>query len=118
MTELPLRLLLGPGPSNVHPDVLAAMAEPLVGHLDPEFLDRVDEVQSRLRSLFGTENRLTIPLSATGSGGMEACFANLVEPGDAVVVGIAGVFGERMCDVATRLGARVTRVEAEWGTVL
>jgi alanine-glyoxylate transaminase / serine-glyoxylate transaminase / serine-pyruvate transaminase len=118
MTKLPHRLLLGPGPSNSHPDVLAAMADSAVGHLDPAFLECVEQLQQRLRALFGTENRLTIPLSATGSGGMETCFQNLVEPGDAVVIGVAGVFGERMCEVASRQGARVTRVDAEWGTVL
>lgn len=118
MIALPARLLLGPGPSNVHPDVLATMAQPLVGHLDPAFLDVADEVQDRLRRLFGTENALTLPLSATGSGGMQACFANLVEPDDAVVIGVAGLFGERMCDVATRLGARVTRVDCAWGEAL
>lgn len=112
------RLLLGPGPSNVHPRVLAAMAQPLLGHLDPAFLALVDEAQERLRRVFGTSNPLTIPLSCTGSGGMEACLANLLEPGDAAVVGVAGVFGERMCDVATRIGARVTRVDAEPGSVL
>jgi len=112
------RLLLGPGPSNAHPRVLAAMAQPLLGHLDPVFLALADEVQERLRSLFGTANRLTLPLASTGSGGMEACFANLVEPGDAVVVGVAGVFGERMCDVAGRLGGVVTRVDAEPGRAL
>jgi alanine-glyoxylate transaminase/serine-glyoxylate transaminase/serine-pyruvate transaminase len=116
--SLPHRLLLGPGPSNVAPRVLAALAEPLLGHLDPVFLSIVEEVQARLRRLFGTENRLTIPLSATGSGGMEACFVNLVEPGDAALIGVAGVFGERMCDVAARLGARVARVETEPGTIL
>lgn len=118
MTMLPRRLLLGPGPSNVHPAVLAAMAQPIVGHLDPAFLDLADAVQASLRRLFGTTHPRTLPLSATGSGGMQACFANLIEPGDAVLVGVAGVFGERMCDVATRLGARVHRVEAEWGRVL
>jgi alanine-glyoxylate transaminase / serine-glyoxylate transaminase / serine-pyruvate transaminase len=112
------RLLLGPGPSNVHPAVLAALAQPLVGHLDPVFLAELDEVQDRLRRLFQTENRLTIPLSATGSGGMEACLANLLEPGDPIVVGVAGVFGERMCDVAGRIGGRVVRVETEPGTAL
>jgi alanine-glyoxylate transaminase/serine-glyoxylate transaminase/serine-pyruvate transaminase len=116
--EMPRRLLLGPGPSNVHPRVLRAMSQPLVGHLDPEFLAVLDEVQERLRDLFGTRNALTLPLSATGSGGMETCFVNLVEPGDAVVVGVAGVFGERMCEVARRVGARVTRVETSWGTPL
>lgn len=111
-------LLLGPGPSNVHPRVLQAMAQPIVGHLDPAFLRVADEVQERLRQLFGTANRLTLPLAATGSGGMEACFTNLVQAGDRVVVGVAGVFGERMCDVATRLGGVVTRVDTDWGTPL
>ena len=118
MSQLPERLLLGPGPSNVHPRVLAAMAQPLVGHLDPAFLAVLDEVADRLRRLFGTTNRLTLPLSATGSAGMEACLVNLLEPGDEIVVGVAGVFGERMCEVATRAGARVTRVETEPGTAL
>jgi alanine-glyoxylate transaminase / serine-glyoxylate transaminase / serine-pyruvate transaminase len=114
----PPRLLLGPGPSNASPRVLAAMSQPLLGHLDPAFLAIMDEVQQSLRLLFGTENPLTLPLSATGSGGMEACFANLLERGDAAVVGVAGVFGERMSDVAARIGARVTRVETEPGTAL
>jgi alanine-glyoxylate transaminase/serine-glyoxylate transaminase/serine-pyruvate transaminase len=112
------RLLLGPGPSNVPARVLAALAQPVVGHLDPQFLALMDEVQERLRRLFGTASPLTLPLSATGSAGMEACLVNLLEPGDAVVVGVAGVFGERMCDVAARAGAQVTRVETEWGTAL
>ena len=112
------RLLLGPGPSNVHPRVLEAMAEPLIGHLDPEFLALLDDVQGQLRSLFGTENEMTLPLSATGSAGMEACLVNLLEPGDEIVVGVAGVFGERMCDVASRIGARVTAIRAEPGTIL
>ncbi len=116
--RLPRRLLLGPGPSNVHPRVLAAMSQPLVGHLDPAFLALLDEVQSRLRGLFGTRNASTLPISGTGSAGMEACFVNLVEPDDEVVIGVAGVFGERMCEVARRHGARVTRVEAEPGTSL
>lgn len=118
MTTLPQRLLLGPGPSNVHPRVLAALARPLLGHLDPAFLALADEVQERLRRLFGTGNRLTIPLASTGSGGMEAALANLLEPDDTALVGVAGVFGERMCDVAGRQGARVVRVDAEWGTAL
>ncbi len=112
------RLLLGPGPSNAHPRVLSAMARPLLGHLDPEFLALVDEVQASLRQLFATSNPLTIPLSTTGSGGMEACLANLLEPGDRALVGVAGVFGERMCEVASRIGAEVSRVDAEPGTVL
>lgn len=115
---MPRRLLLGPGPSNVHPRVLRALGQPLVGHLDPIFLELLDEVQEALRRLFGTRNALTLPLSATGSAGMEACFANLVEPGDEVLVGVAGVFGERMCEVARRVGGQVSRVEAAWGTPL
>jgi len=112
------RLLLGPGPSNPHPRVLAALSRPLLGHLDPAFLAILDEAQARLRTLFGTQNPLTLPLSATGSGGMEACLANLLEPGDAAVIGVAGAFGERMCEVARRIGARVERVETEPGTAL
>ncbi len=118
MPAHPQRLLLGPGPSNVHPRVLAALGAPLLGHLDPAFLAIADEVQRRLRTLFGTANRLTIPLSSTGSGGMEACFANLVETGDRVLVGVAGVFGERMVEVASRHGAQVLRGETEWGSAL
>ncbi len=114
----PRRLLLGPGPSNPHPRVLEALARPLLGHLDPAFLALLDETQERLRALFGTGNPFTLPLSATGSGGMEACFVNLLEPGDSAVIGVAGVFGGRMCEVAERLGARVERVETEPGTAL
>jgi len=114
----PRRLLLGPGPSNVHPRVLRALAQPLMGHLDPAFFRVLEELQARLRRLFGTGNSMTLPLSGTGSAGMEACFVNLVEPGDRVVIGVAGVFGERMCEVARRLGAEVTRVVAEPGTPL
>jgi alanine-glyoxylate transaminase/serine-glyoxylate transaminase/serine-pyruvate transaminase len=112
------RLLLGPGPSNVNARVLETMRQPLVGHLDPVFLAIMDEVQERLRRLFGTTNAMTLPLSATGSAGMEACLANLLERNDAIVVGVAGVFGERMCEVARRIGARVIRVETEPGTAL
>ena len=116
--EIPERLLLGPGPSNAHPRVLAALAQPLLGHLDPAFLDIMEEVKARLRRLLGTANALTLPLSATGSAGMEACFVNLLEPGDHAVVGVAGVFGERMCEVARRVGANVRRVDTPWGTPL
>jgi len=94
------------------------MAAPLMGHLDPEFLALLVEVQGHLRPLFGTANEMTMPLSATGSAGMEACLVNLLEPGDAIVVGVAGVFGERMCEVASRIGARVTAVRTEPGTIL
>jgi alanine-glyoxylate transaminase/serine-glyoxylate transaminase/serine-pyruvate transaminase len=115
---IPHRLLLGPGPSNPHPRVLAALSQPLLGHLDPAFLAILDEAQARLRRLFGTQSPLTLPLSATGSGGMEACLANLLEPGERAVIGVAGVSGERMCEVARRIGAQVERVEAEPGTAL
>jgi alanine-glyoxylate transaminase/serine-glyoxylate transaminase/serine-pyruvate transaminase len=94
------------------------MGRPLLGHLDPAFLAIVDRVQERLRGLYGTANAMTLPLSATGSAGMEACLVNLLEPGDAAVIGVAGVFGERMCEVASRIGASVTRVETEPGTPL
>src|SRR5262249_41428029 len=117
-SALPRRLLLGPGPSNVHPRVLRAMAQPLVGHLDPAFLALLDRVQASLRRLFGTANELTLPISATGAPGMEACLVNLIEPGDPVVVGIAGVFGQRMAEVARRAGANVTCVETAFGTPL
>jgi alanine-glyoxylate transaminase/serine-glyoxylate transaminase/serine-pyruvate transaminase len=90
----------------------------MIGHMDPAFLALLDEVQEQLRRLFGTANRLTLPLSATGSAGMEACLVNLLERGDDAVIGVAGVFGERMCDVASRAGACVTRVETEPGTAL
>ena len=108
----PDRLLLGPGPSTIPSRVLAAMARPTVGHLDPWFLQLLDRVQADLRHVFGTKNAVTLPISGTGSAGMETCFANLVEAGDEVVVGVNGVFGTRMAEVATRLGARVKAVEA------
>ena len=114
----PARVLLGPGPSDVHPRVLAALAAPLVGHLDPVFVAMMEEVKSLLRFVFATENALTIPISGTGSADMEACVVNLVEPGDEVVVGVNGVFGTRLAEVATRAGATVTRVEAPWGRVV
>lgn len=118
VNSLPDRLLLGPGPSNAHPDVLKAMAQPLIGHLDPLFLQLLDEAQADLRVLFGTDNRFTLPLSAPGSAGMEACLVNLLEPGDRVVVGVNGVFGGRMAEVARRAGAQVTCVESPWGSPL
>ncbi len=116
--EPPSRILLGPGPSDVHPRVLRAMSIPLLGHLDPAFLDVMDETQSLLREAFRTRNRLTFPVSGTGSAGMEACFVNLIEPGDTALVCVNGVFGERMADVAARCGARVARVEAPWGRAM
>ena len=114
----PDRLLMGPGPSNPYPEVVEAFTQPLLGHLDPEFLRILDETCDRLRTVFATQNALTLPISGTGSAGMEACFVNLVEPGDTVIVGVNGVFGERMCEVARRAGATVERVEAEWGTAI
>src|SRR5207244_9874948 len=108
----PSRLLLGPGPSMVHPRVLAAMAAPLLGHLDPAFVAMMDEVKALLRLVFVTQNALTFPISGTGSAGMEACVVNLVEPGDEVVVGVNGVFGTRLSEVAERAGAAVRRIEA------
>ena len=114
----PLRILMGPGPSNVHPRVLRAMSTPLVGHLDPEFLKIMDEVQELLRYVFQTRNQFTVPVSGTGSAGMETGFVNLIEDGDEVVVGVNGVFGERMSDIAGRCGGKLTRVEAEWGNII
>ncbi|PWW54185.1 pyridoxal-phosphate-dependent aminotransferase family protein [Actinokineospora spheciospongiae] len=109
------RALLGPGPSNPYPEATAALAAPLLGHLDPEFLRVLDETCARLRRVWGTENARTLPLSGTGSIGMEAAFANFARPGDVVVVGVNGLFGERMVDVAGRYGADVVRVDHDWG---
>lgn len=114
-THLPARLLCGPGPSNVAPRVLEALARPIAGHLDPAFLAVVDEVSAMLRIVFGTANPTTFAVSGTGSAGMEAAFVNLLEAGDTAVVGVNGLFGERMCDVAMRCGAEVVRVGAPWG---
>jgi alanine-glyoxylate transaminase/serine-glyoxylate transaminase/serine-pyruvate transaminase len=114
----PARLLLGPGPSNVHPRVLRACSTPLLGHLDPDFLALMEETRRLLQLVFKTGNALTIPISGTGSAGMEACFVNLVEEGDEVVVGVNGVFGTRMADVVERCGGRVVAVEAPWGDII
>ena len=114
----PLRILLGPGPSNVHPRVQQAMAAPMVGHLDPYFVKIMDDTVEMLRFLFRTQNRLTFPISGTGSAGMEASFCNFLEPGDTVVIGVNGVFGERMVDNALRCGAEVIPVTAEWGKIV
>src|SRR5215475_4965131 len=111
------RILLGPGPSNVHPRVLRALAMPLVGHLDPEFLDLMEETKALLRFVFQTRNTLTLPISGTGSAGMETCFVNLIEPEDEVIVGVNGVFGTRMVDVIERCGAKAVIIEAQWGNV-
>ena len=109
---------MGPGPSDVAPSVLRALGAPTIGHLDPAFLRVMDEIRGMLREVFGTQNAMTLPISGTGSAGMETLFANLVEPGDEVLVGVHGVFGGRMAEVARRQGGVVTTVEAEWGEPL
>lgn len=110
------RHLFGPGPCNPYPEATAALGLPLLGHLDPEFIARMDRVADGLRTLWGTTNSRTLPLSATGSAGMEAAFVNTINPGDVAVIAINGLFGERMCEVASRVGAKVVRVEHEYGT--
>jgi alanine-glyoxylate transaminase/serine-glyoxylate transaminase/serine-pyruvate transaminase len=114
----PLRILLGPGPSAVHPRVLRAMSMPLIGHLDPIFIELMEETKRLLRATFLTENALTFPISATGSAGMEACLVNLLEPGDTAVVGVNGVFGTRMVDIVERCGAKAVKLEAPWGRII
>jgi alanine-glyoxylate transaminase/serine-glyoxylate transaminase/serine-pyruvate transaminase len=114
----PTRILLGPGPSNVHPRVLRALATPLIGHLDPAFIALMEETKRLLRATFITANTLTLPISATGSAGMEACLVNLLEPGDTAIVGVNGVFGTRMVDIVERCGATAVRVEAPWGRII
>ncbi len=109
-------LLMGPGPSCVPPQVYEAIGKKTLGHLDPFFLKIMDELKEHLRTLLNTKNNLTVPLSGTGSAGMEACFVNLVEPGDRVLILINGVFGVRMREVASRLGAEVDVLEFVWGT--
>jgi alanine-glyoxylate transaminase/serine-glyoxylate transaminase/serine-pyruvate transaminase len=113
----PIRTLMGPGPSDIHPRVLQAIGKNTVGHLDPYYLQLMDDLQLMLRGLFRTENRMTMAISATGSAGMEATVVNLIEPGDAMLVCVNGVFGTRMADVAQRAGAVVTTVERPWGEV-
>ncbi len=115
--NVPHRLLLGPGPSAVHPRVLRTMSTALVGYLDPEWLSLMDEEQALLRAVFQTKNTLTFPLSGTGSAGMETAFCNFVEPGDTVVIGCNGYFSERMCEMARLYGANVKRIEKAWGDV-
>jgi alanine-glyoxylate transaminase/serine-glyoxylate transaminase/serine-pyruvate transaminase len=112
------RVLMGPGPCNPYPEATAGLARPMLGHLDPEFIAVLDETCDRLRTVWKTANPLTLPVSGTGSAGMEAAFVNLVGPGDVVVVGVNGLFGERMCDVARRCRAEVVRVDGAWGRAL
>lgn len=114
----PRRLLLGPGPSMVHPRVLQALSAPLLGHLDPAFLTVMNDVQQSLRPLFATTNPFTIAVSGTGSAGMEAAIVNIVEPGDAVIVGVNGVFGTRLATVVERCGGKAIKLEVPWGQVI
>ncbi len=114
----PSRILLGPGPSNIYPRVQQAMLQPVVGYLDPYILGILEDTASMLRAVFGTSNQLTLAISGTGTAGMDASFCNFVEPGDVVVVGVNGLFGDRMADAARRCGAEVVPVEAEWGRII
>src|SRR4029077_1835904 len=113
----PVRVLMGPGPSDTHPRVLEAMAKGTVGHLDPYYLEVMNGLQEMLRGLFRTKNQMTFAVSGTGSAGMEATVVNLIEPGDSMLFCVNGVFGARMVDVAERAGAKVTKVEKPWGEV-
>lgn len=115
--DVPPRLLLGPGPSNAHPRVLQALGMPLLGHLDPAFITLMNETQELLRYAWQTDNQFTVPVSGTGSAAMEASLANTVEPGDRVLIGVAGYFGLRLVDMAGRYGADVRRMEKPWGEV-
>jgi alanine-glyoxylate transaminase/serine-glyoxylate transaminase/serine-pyruvate transaminase len=113
----PVRALLGPGPSDIHPRVLEALSRPTVGHLDPYYLKIMDELQAMLRQVFSTKNRMTMAISGTGSAGQEATVTNLVEPGDRVLICINGVFGNRLADMAERAGGDVHKIERPWGEV-
>src|SRR3990170_4935597 len=116
--NVPARLLLGPGPSNVHPRVYRAMMTPVIGYLDPTFLQLLDDTQRPLRALFRTENDMSIAISGTGTAGMEAAIYNVVEPGDKAVVCLNGFFGDRMAQMVRRCDAEVVLVEAEWGRII
>jgi len=118
LSELAPRLLLGPGPSPVSARILKALSLPTLGHLDPQFLELLDDVNEGLRGLFGTANDSTFPVSGTGSAGMEASLVNLLEPGDTAIVGVKGVFGTRLAEMARRMGAQVVEVQGEWGRPL
>ncbi len=112
------RILMGPGPSNVHYRVYQAMSNPVIGYLDPQILACMDEISEMLRGVFQTKNKVTLAISATGSSGMETSYVNFVEPGDVVVIGVNGFFADRMTQVASRCGAKVIRVEEEWGKII
>jgi alanine-glyoxylate transaminase/serine-glyoxylate transaminase/serine-pyruvate transaminase len=114
----PARVLLGPGPSNVHPRVMKAMLSPVLGHLDPDFIGVMEQIKKLLRIVFRTQNEITFPVSGTGSAGMEAAMANLIEPGDEVIVGVAGAFGTRLAEIAERLRAKLTRLDTQWGRIV
>jgi len=114
----PPRILLGPGPSNVDARVTRAMTAPVLGYLDPVYLECLNEIQEQLRTVFETRNEATLALAGTGGAGMEACLANLIEDGEEIIVGVNGFFGQRLADLAERWGARVIHVEAEWGQPL
>ncbi|MFC2014508.1 pyridoxal-phosphate-dependent aminotransferase family protein [Chloroflexota bacterium] len=114
----PARILLGPGPSNIHPRVQMAMLASMVGHLDPYFITIMEDTMALLRKVFRTENKLTFPVSGTGSAGMEASFCNFLEPGDVAVIGVNGFFGDRMVEIARRCGARVVPITADWGQII
>ncbi|MFB3093286.1 MAG: alanine--glyoxylate aminotransferase family protein, partial [Dehalococcoidia bacterium] len=116
--NVPSRLLLGPGPSNVHPRVYRAKMAPVIGYLDPQFLQLLDDTQRPLRTIFRTENDMTIAISGTGTAGMEAAIYNVVEPGDTVIVCLNGFFGDRMAQMARRCDAEPILVEAEWGRII
>ena len=109
------RILMGPGPSDVHPNVLKAMSTPLVGHLDPEFVEIMDDIKEMVQKTFQTKNELTFVVSAPGSAGMETCLVNLLEPGDEALICVHGVFGTRMIDIVERIGAKPIKVESPWG---
>lgn len=113
----PVRILMGPGPSDIHPRVLQAIAKPTVGHLDPYYLELMNNMRTLMQGVFRTKNEMTLAVSGTGSAGMEAAVVNIIEPGDSMIVCVNGVFGGRMVDVATRAGANVTKVEKPWGEV-
>jgi alanine-glyoxylate transaminase/serine-glyoxylate transaminase/serine-pyruvate transaminase len=112
------RVLMGPGPSDVHPRVLKAMSTPLIGHLDPDFLTIMNETKMMLQEVFQTKNEFTIALSGTGSAGMEACLVNLLEPGDKALVCVNGLFSERMVEIVKRCQAEPIIIESEWGTIV
>ena len=114
--NLPKRLLMGPGPSEVDPRVYRAMIQPVIGHVDPLFLEVINQLQQMLRQTFRTRNPITLPIPGTGSAGMEASLINFIEPGDEVAVVVGGVFAARMCEMLARWDVKLTRIDNRWGT--